>query len=286
MQQRADNWQHAEGHGATVETIKAVFVAHRDFLVNSNLKIYDSDDMKVGRNIDLLVAAKLVIKELISIDPRGGYFAQTDIQESLVGAMDEPSQTLLLGHTHGSGLEVADVFHTIGYRLRVMLAHTRAIHDDFYGLHHTKRGRSHPMIDTIEYMHKTIHRADGARKVSRDARLKKRPNPFLNFRKADSDEEPAEEVVVVSRHFNPFKRKAEMLTSDGALHNADYYKEGPEGFIVAVWLDPKAEVTLEVANTHLLNALDIGDSEPLPKGEAQGQIEGEEEGEEEARRRR
>ena len=265
--QRAECWQHADGPVATLETIKCVFLTHRELLVTKNLKIYESDDMAQNRDLDLLVAAKGLLSDLMALDTRGGYFAQTDVQTALVNCMDEPSQTRLLGLVHSSGLEVADVFHTIGYRVRVMLAHARRIHDEFFAVHFSKRERNHPLKDLLTYLHGHMKRDASKRSASRQLRLMKRPHPFPAFRKEESDTEIEERPTIVSRHYNVVKRKAEMLTSDGGLHNADFYKEGAEGFIVAVWLEPAAEIVLEVANKYLLSPLEIGVAETKPRGD-------------------
>ena len=75
----------------TIEILRgtmAPYASPRLFLKND---LYASQDMKVGIEVPMLVAWAPMLLALLTLDPRGGYFAQRDIEAgiAILAALEE-----------------------------------------------------------------------------------------------------------------------------------------------------------------------------------------------------
>lgn len=242
---RASAYLHADGDAATVQELSAALISSRPLILAQNVNIYDTDDMKVGINLDLLAHASNMITSLVEIDNRGGIFIQQHMGKALLSIFAEDDhKNNLIARTLHMQKPYEEIVDHIAYRVRVMLSHIRIVFDA------SGEDKHHPLASIFSVMNKPNTLFD-ARKVRRQQRLNNRPHPFLCFRAADA-EGPEEEISVVTRYYDGEARVAQMLMSDGALINADRYEPGGDGFVVAKWLDPPAELGLEIPNTLLV----------------------------------
>jgi hypothetical protein len=63
-------------------------------LIEKNLAIYSTTDMKVGLDVRRLVDAEALLADLLRLDPRGGHFAQRQLaaaRQSWQSARREPA---------------------------------------------------------------------------------------------------------------------------------------------------------------------------------------------------
>ena len=84
-----------------------------------------------------------------------------------------------------------------------------------------------------------------------------RPNPFVHFRKSLGDAEELQDAApqVVTRSWDG--KAAKALFDDGSLVSADFYQDGPSGFIMATWLDGST-LELDLANGRCNNGMLVG----------------------------
>ncbi len=250
---RASCYVHPEGDEKTVATISEALVPHASHIVNANLQLYDSTDMQIGRNIGLLTKSKSMLADLVRIDGRGGFFTQSHISSALKAALDVGDwNAMLLGKTIGEQRTEDEILGLISYKIRVMLSHVRIIYD----AHDPQQGR-HALQDIFEVISGAakIPQVMDARKARRMDRISRRPNPFVCFRQAEqSAKTEEEEASIITTYYDGHSRVAKMLLSDGTTINADQYTTGPDGFIVAEWLQPPRQLNLEVPNGWLCDS--------------------------------
>ena len=79
---RPKMWNSGDETIELLQSTMAPFASPRLFLKND---LYASQDMKVGIELPLLVAWAPMLEALLVLDPRGGFFAQRDIEGSIAG---------------------------------------------------------------------------------------------------------------------------------------------------------------------------------------------------------
>ena len=195
-----------------------------------------------------------MLKALLEIDPRGGYYAQEVMQKAMSHGLGDDGTRKLVENTEDKSMEVGDILHSVTYLIRVMLSHVRLLHDQFFANHPKNRDPKHSLKELFDVM----HNAKGGRTAARQSRVQgNRPHPFFSFRKAGDDdehqnEEPEDvEVICVTKFGRPTLQVAQMLLSDGVVCNADAYEAGAEGFVVAKWAQPSTIWTTEIPNDFL-----------------------------------
>ncbi len=68
---RASQWCNVEGEEASIASIAEALRGHVSWLVERNIDVYTSNDMKVGISLTELSASKLMLLSLLQIDPEG-----------------------------------------------------------------------------------------------------------------------------------------------------------------------------------------------------------------------
>ena len=103
-----------------------------ELIVEHNVALYDSTNMKIGINVDLLVRAKDLLKSLLVVDKRGGLFRQGDLVAGLRQCMLEKQQDRPGGHfdmlkakTLHLPQGMDEIVEVIAYKLRLMLSRVR-----------------------------------------------------------------------------------------------------------------------------------------------------------------
>ena len=76
---RTTIWMTSSGTKTAVECIAEVLTTHIAVLLVSGGLRYTSNDMKSGMDIPLLITHAKLLSELISLDPRGGFFGQKNM---------------------------------------------------------------------------------------------------------------------------------------------------------------------------------------------------------------
>ena len=82
-------WRHSDGIKATILAIACCLTEQIAYLVEVNIDVIASSDMKLGIDIDKIMMVAATIKALVDLDPRGGIFLQTDVEEALVLELDD-----------------------------------------------------------------------------------------------------------------------------------------------------------------------------------------------------
>ena len=149
------------------------------------------------------------------------------------------------------GVPLAEAYEVVAYKIRMMLSHVR-LQEIFSVL---KESPSSTPTMTMQ-------------EARREERLRQRKNPFLCFRPMGSNENVGkdEDPTVVTLGFNG--THAEAVMSDGSTLNADAYEKGSDGFVVAIWHDPKMRASIELPNDNCtedgqLTAMEV--PQPRPK---------------------
>ena len=239
---RTPAWEHADGPAASVRALAAVLEPWAQELVDANINLYPSDDFKVGLSSEHLQKYNNLLLALIKLDPRGGLFGHLVMTEAVAAAIRfSDLQQVLVAKALAVGRPVDEVKSLIAYKLRVMLAHIRSKFDS------QTPGSSLPGLEQVFEVLQSPARATHARKARRIERLGHRPHPFVHFRtQATEDEEPMH-LAIVSKFFDG--KVARILREDGSQTSADMYKPGPNGFVIAKWVEEQEELELEVPNS-------------------------------------
>ena len=98
--------------------------------VEYNIDIYSSEDFKAGLSMESLVHRAPLLEALISIDPRGGIFAQGTLSQALATTVTaEGLDQVLIAKSLKHHRPTDEVRALTAYKLRVMLAHCRMKYD-------------------------------------------------------------------------------------------------------------------------------------------------------------
>ena len=175
---RVSSYLNRDGEDATIDELSYVLGPAVVYIVFAHVNIYDSSDMKVGINIELLKKAHMqdMLHGFLRIDPRGGHFQQTHMDKALRNAMTETEKNDLASKTAEQGKSIDDIIGILAYKIRVMLAHVRRAYDD-----HIPTGEPHPLNRLFDILRKPSGSTPTSRHVKRDMRLGNRQNPFMNF---------------------------------------------------------------------------------------------------------
>ena len=149
MPPRAPPWQHPDGVDASRQAILLVLQLHKQFVLDANLGMYKGTNFCIGMDQEKLGLAASVLRELLVLDARGGYFAQDDMAVAMGQVMNDVLPTLLQkAFTEEPTVPPDDVIPTIAFRLRVMLSHARVAFDS----HEPKVGETHPLQILFDVM--------------------------------------------------------------------------------------------------------------------------------------
>jgi hypothetical protein len=236
-------WLHAEGKAAGKVAINFIVKEFAVTISEQHHEIYSSVDMRAGPDVDKLLEHQPILVRLIGLDPRGGYFAQLDVEGAIEQAMTAEQLARMVDESQESTVSMT------AFKIRVMLRHCRNIFDNVL----------HPDSHSLGAILKKIdpsREQTSQKRIRKDLRLGTRSNPFINFRQDevdDSDGEEPEEETCISRWYDLQSRTCRMLLSDGTEQMADEYNKGDEGFVAAVWLKPSMEFQTEVPNMFLVD---------------------------------
>ena len=171
---RAPPWQHPDGIDASRCAIEKCLKPHLKFFLDSALDIYPSTNFCVGIDNAKLAVAASALRDMLILDPRGGYLAQDDVAVGLGAIMESHLPTVLQkAFEQDPTVPPEDVIPTIAFKLRVMLAHTRLAHDN----HKPVEGDTQPLQILFECMKYGKPTGD-ARSARRHLRPIKRQNRF------------------------------------------------------------------------------------------------------------
>ena len=219
----------------TVEVIRdAIVPVFLGLLVAHGLRC-PSDDMKVGVSIPELVLHKSLLAGLLALDPRGGFFGQRNMTESidLISKMEAIATAFAAWCTSGpQSLSHSTAVSKISYSIRVMLSHLRGKAHAFAKLENPDCASTHP--PELQELYKLITPRDESTGSKPKVKI---PCPFIYFRSdnedvdiGESDMEDEEETIVVKSLIKDGASiKGRIRLSSGATEDADLYVDH-EGF--------------------------------------------------------
>ena len=111
---------------ATVARLTAIL---QEFKQQLRVDIYSSIDFKVGINRAALKSAIGLITELVKLDPRGGYYSQKHMEDAVGSSVQAAEMEEFDKHVVEQGFTKPQTIAVIGYKIRVMLSHTRQQYD-------------------------------------------------------------------------------------------------------------------------------------------------------------
>ena len=92
--------------------------------------IYSSTEMKSNLNAEML-AASFILKNLLTLDSRGGYFSQKDMRRAVMLKIESSGRANeLLRFTTPDLPSTDDVITILAYKLRTMCTHVRTSFDN------------------------------------------------------------------------------------------------------------------------------------------------------------
>ena len=115
----------------TIECLEEALLLAKSRLLDNNGQPYSSLVMGKGLNIENLLTFKSMLTDLMEVDPRGGYFSQSDLVASLSeisNRTDEKEFSDKL-ETIAAARQVtrSSVLERVAYCIRVMLNHCRVM---------------------------------------------------------------------------------------------------------------------------------------------------------------
>lgn len=211
---------------------------------------YESNDFQKGADPTSIIAAGNVLRAPLEIDSRGGFISQDEFEAGIQLLCSSTSE-IKVGFEKAAvakGIELASVITITVFKLRVMLSHVRMKRRAWLKQDDSTKTLADP---TLIGLYNTIQvSAENPGKPTK-------PNPFTNFRRTgeSDDEEELDDGVVktVSTYFDPCKRKAINLQSDGTMVAASQYTKQEDGFVRAEWLNASGTV-YHVLNTEVPNS--------------------------------
>jgi len=252
---RTSAWTAPDGQ-STSEAIKAgVADGFKAALCQSGLG-YASDDMKIGIGTDTLEKCfRAILGPLVSLDVRGGFFAQLAVEGALKSLSGDDAFTA--GFKALASIRMITEKRCItefAYNIRVMLAHVRIKHKQWRKLvKPNDQARENPASLVIIY-------EMFVQPPSKQASRVKSENPFLSFQcndEADNDENDLEAVddepvpIVSSIAMGDRVCYAKPLMSDGRCIIADKYTVDEDGFIVAHYPNTDETFNTEIMGVRL-----------------------------------
>lgn len=186
---------------------------------------------------------------LFTLDGRGGYFAQKDMEGAVRGAVKDAGLTQSWQRKARLAEQTEEDFVRISsYKLRVMLSHLRAM---------ASNGGSSELAHVYTYLQRGAAASASASSASATASASASAF-FPNLRSPDitveydddviSVDESYEDRAEVARYFDGHQWAAVRLWSDGNWSPPDKYEAGPQGLAVARWSD-EATLEIEVPNS-------------------------------------
>ena len=190
---RTCNFQHPDGPEALIEALLGCLETNKHMIIETNLLLYESNDMQVGIDQELLVAAAPLLRSMIQLDTRGGYIAQPPLVSALNRMLDHDgtAKARLFGLNAAEAIGADELIQKICYRIRVMLAHIRIVHDTVTGPRKSIAG--HPLEAILQLIRAPEKKA--SRKSKRQRRTGGGQNPFVCFRTDESID--SDEVLVL-----------------------------------------------------------------------------------------
>ena len=82
-------WRHEDGEAASIAALTSAIRPWAKELATTNCEIYESTDFKTGVQVDMLVEWSPLLKSCLTLDPRGGIFAQGLMETALTTAMEQ-----------------------------------------------------------------------------------------------------------------------------------------------------------------------------------------------------
>ena len=250
----------ASWKGTTDVLANAIGIAMFVQLVGSpGSKVYNSAHLKKGICAAGLLKWQSLMMSLITLDPRGGYFSQLDM-EQVVDKLYEgatPDTKAKVQQCAGEDVRTVKAYLArLAYTIRVMLSHCRQ--------KFRKEDKDAEFADLFACFTAPVGARAEAKSSGSQAKLTAKANPFMHFRDeeeelgctAGNDEIMHEdsgsdgEEVVVATYYDAHLCQCFQLTENGILKQALWYQLGPNGFVVAAF-ENDIEVTTEVPNDHL-----------------------------------
>ena len=156
-------------------------------MVEFNLQIYSSSDMKAGLDMAMSEARASLLTKCVGVDPRGCIFTQTSMEGGLADALQATGkvEAFTKASAEGGALQeftgpttFKDSVALVSYKVRVMLAHVRDQFDRGHAI-------SDALLEIFAIMTTTQKKAGSIRSINRSHRLA-RENPFKHFRDSPS----------------------------------------------------------------------------------------------------
>ena len=232
-------WRAPDASNVGLDHLKPGFLKVADmlFFQYAGMIPYKSRDTQVGICTETLVIFVEFIKHCISVDVRGGYFLQPDVEVMYESVATDPKYKAAFECAAVKDKKSTEEFkRDQSYCLRVMLSHFRLKYDGWKKAKGKLKDtpvltRSHPpeLQDVYQIMDDNIENEP----------MRQPQNPFYLFRPDSSSEESAheDEVRPVLYSFDPARRVSYRRMDDGAEELASSYKEGGDGFVTARWDD-------------------------------------------------
>ena len=249
MLARALIWASPDGSSAHVHISEALAPRWPNVLFGGGLK-YDSLDMKAGIDTQALLRYVGVLKALVLLDPRGGFFGQRDMAAGVraLATMEEYHPAFESWRFSNNLASFEMGVTTWAYKLRVMLSHVRIKRNAYVAL---RSDHTHPpeLVDVYNNF------SDVPMSVPQTKKL----CPFVQFRApeiVEVDEDLGEDtdndvVSEIMRHlsFEENRVVGKRLMSDGSTEIASEYCD-EEGFALCRWEDGSSLAT-DIPSTYI-----------------------------------
>lgn len=266
---RCCNWVHPEGNDKGIVVLAGILATFMVALCQAGPdQVYTSTSMSSGVDTPKLQDWAELIKALLALDSRGGYFGQLLVVAALNHLLGMPEHAAAKNHLNtvdnlSKYGDFDSVVEVLGYKIRVMLAHARMKFDAQHEL-------TGPLAVALENMGESS--SESKRRRKRADRIGDRPHPFIHFRPdtADLDIDEEDAATRVATWYDGKLGCCLMLFDDGTEKFADVYEESPSGFVVAKWLDANGVHTMEteMPNSCLQNGKLVLYTPPAPKAKS------------------
>ena len=241
-----------------ISCLEEALLLAKSRLLDNNGQPYSSLVMGKGLNIENLLTFKSMLTDLMEVDPRGGYFSQSDLVAKLMeisNRTDEKEFSDKL-ETIAAARQVtrSSVLERVAYCIRVMLNHCRVMRRAVLA-GKEKAGALKDVLDCITPLTEDPWDAQPDEDEQYDAR--QRPFRQLEMEEAQS--------VPVDVHWEADKRKAQQRMSDDTIVDAAWYEQNQAtGSIVAYFVDGQSWST-GIPNSCLIGRRFYKNGEELKK---------------------
>ena len=179
--QRMNAYCHPDGKQATRDQLLAALAPWADQLARQSTRLYSSLDMKSLVDTQALQNNADVLLPLVTIDPRCGKFAQSDVS-AVLGQLLKQKEAVVMENAADPSKPFQHNIDMMSYMLRVMLAH---IMIKFDGQRHCDDSDAGSLVPIFKCIKLAKPVDVGGRLMRKRQRIGNRPNPFPFIQEID-----------------------------------------------------------------------------------------------------